>query len=66
MKHEPNTVLPRPDCPGTYLFVYHVDLRDEWSPTCDCKAGCLGRTTCHHITAAQAFRDGVDSTETRD
>ena len=52
------TVEERPDVPGTYRVVYHIDLRDPFAPSCDCRAGCLTDKTCRHVKACQAYRDG--------
>ena len=52
------TVIERTDVPGTYYVLYHVDLREVFSPQCDCRTGCLTDKTCRHVKAAQAFRDG--------
>lgn len=43
--------------PNIFKVFYWVDLSDPFQPRCDCKAGDYGRS-CHHIKAAQAFRDG--------
>lgn len=56
-------LTPRPDIPGTYWVqsgekVYNVDLRDPYSPTCDCADHIWRDTICKHITACQRYRDG--------
>lgn len=60
------TVTPRPDIPGTYTVqsgpeTYHVDLRDPFTPTCDCPDFLWRDRCCKHITACQKHRDGEDA-----
>ena len=57
------TLTPRQDIPGTYIVhsgdqTYHVDLRDPYTPTCDCPDHIWRDRICRHITFAQDYRDG--------
>lgn len=57
------TVTERADIRGTYMVLsgpntYHVDLRNEWEPSCDCPAGCWSDRVCRHVTAALAYKNG--------
>lgn len=59
------TVTERPDLPLTYVVVsgpntYNVDLRDPWTPSCDCPSGCWTDEVCKHSKAAMAYRDGEE------
>ena len=57
------TLTPRLDIPGTYMVqsgekTYNVDLRDPYTPTCDCDGWCWTEQVCKHIRLAQDDRDG--------
>lgn len=57
------TVTPRVDIPGTFTVqsgtnVYDVDVRDPFTPTCSCPAGCWSNTVCKHVRACLAYAHG--------
>ena len=56
-------IIPRTDVPNTYLVqsgekTYNVDLRDPYTPTCDCDGWCWTEQICKHIVFARHWQDG--------
>lgn len=54
--------IPRSDVPGTWVVVsgpstYHVDLRDPFTPSCDCPSHIWRDQMCKHVREAQKERD---------
>ena len=56
-------VTERLDVPGTYVvesgsLIYNCDLRDPFSPSCDCPDHLYRERTCKHLLLSMQLRDG--------